>query len=56
MHAQHLEHISIGDVEGVVNNQAAAPYSRTEVMLLLEVMVTIRFRPRKKVSRSSFSK
>lgn len=40
MHAQHLEHISISDVEGVVNNQAAAPYSRAEVMLLLEVMVT----------------
>lgn len=39
MHAQHLEHISIGDVEGVVNNQAAVPYSRAEVMLLLEVML-----------------
>ncbi|WOH12005.1 hypothetical protein DCAR_0831501 [Daucus carota subsp. sativus] len=38
MHAQHLEHISISDVEGVVNNQAAAPYSRAEVMLLLEKM------------------
>ncbi|XP_063942608.1 DNA replication licensing factor MCM3-like [Daucus carota subsp. sativus] len=36
MHAQHLEHISIGYVQGVVNNQAAAHYSRAEIMLLLE--------------------
>lgn len=49
MHAQHLEHISIGDVEGVVNKQAAAPYSSAEVKLLLEVMVihTGLFRERK---------
>ncbi|KAM7500663.1 hypothetical protein LguiA_025077 [Lonicera macranthoides] len=37
-HAQHLEQMSIGDIEGVVNTRADVPYLRAEVMFLLEKM------------------
>ncbi|KAL7142515.1 hypothetical protein ABFS83_08G128400 [Erythranthe nasuta] len=37
-HAQHVDQMSIPDIEGVVNTGAAAPYSATEIMSLLEIM------------------
>ncbi|KAG6420553.1 hypothetical protein SASPL_117085 [Salvia splendens] len=37
-HAQHVEQMSIADIEGVVNTGAGAPYSAAEVMALLEIM------------------
>ncbi|KAL3520205.1 hypothetical protein ACH5RR_018354 [Cinchona calisaya] len=37
-HTQHLEQISVADIEGVVNNGASVPYSDVEIMTLLEIM------------------
>lgn len=37
-HAQHVEQMSIADIEGVVNSGAGAPYSAAEIMSLLEMM------------------
>ncbi|KAG6387093.1 hypothetical protein SASPL_152276 [Salvia splendens] len=35
-HAQHVEQMSIADIDGVVNSGAGAPYSAAEIMSLLE--------------------
>ncbi|KAL1567464.1 DNA replication licensing factor MCM3 2 [Salvia divinorum] len=37
-HAQHVEQMSIADIDGVVNSGAGAPYSAAEIMSLLEIM------------------
>lgn len=37
-HAQHVEQISVADVQGVVNSGASVPYSNAEIMTLLEMM------------------
>ncbi|KAG8365611.1 hypothetical protein BUALT_Bualt18G0123800 [Buddleja alternifolia] len=37
-HAQHVEQMSIADIEGVVNSGGAVPYSAPEIMSLLEIM------------------
>ncbi|KAJ8549358.1 hypothetical protein K7X08_033065 [Anisodus acutangulus] len=36
--SQHVEQISVADVESVVNNGAAVPYSKMEIQKLLETM------------------
>lgn len=35
--ANHLDQISIAEVEEVVNREAAAPYSRLQITSILEV-------------------
>ncbi|CAI9760112.1 unnamed protein product [Fraxinus pennsylvanica] len=37
-HAQHIEQMSIADIEGVVNRGEPVPYSAAEIMSLLEIM------------------
>lgn len=37
-HAQHVEQISVADIEGVVNSGASVPFSTAEIMTLLEVI------------------
>ncbi|XP_027087801.1 DNA replication licensing factor MCM3 homolog 2 [Coffea eugenioides] len=37
-HAQHVEQISVADIEGVVNSGASVPFSTAEIMTLLEMM------------------
>ena len=42
MRANHLDVISIPDIERVINAEAATRYSRPEIMFLLEVMTHIK--------------
>lgn len=37
-HAQHVEQMAINDIEVVVNTGAPAPYTRVEIISLLEVL------------------
>lgn len=37
-HSQHVEQISVADIEGVVNIGAPVPYSKAEILTLLEVI------------------